>query len=72
MTTSTIFQFFQHISHFPNEGYRDFCLNNTRRTTNTNDNVADNSEQELPLNGITDFSEEMKQNWFSSRLTKPN
>lgn len=71
MTMSTTFPFFQPISGFPNEGYGDFCLNNTRTTTNTNEYFTGNSEQELPLNGIADFSEQIKQNWFCSRLTKP-
>lgn len=51
MTIDTTIPFFQPISGFSNEGYRDFCLNNTR-ATNTNEYFPDNSELEVPLNGI--------------------
>lgn len=71
ITMSTTFPFFQPISGFPNKGYRDFYVNSSR-TTNTTEYFTDNSEQELSLNGIADFSKQMKQNWFCFRLIKPN
>lgn len=49
ITTATTIPFFQPISGFSNEGYRDFCLNNTR-ATNTNEHFPD--KVEFPLNGI--------------------
>lgn len=42
ITTATTIPFFQPISGFSNEGYRDFCLNNTR-ATNTNEHFPDKS-----------------------------
>lgn len=42
MTIATTIPFFQPISDFSNEGYRDFCLNNTR-ATNTNEYFPDKS-----------------------------
>lgn len=42
MTIATTIPFFQPISDFSNEGYRDFCLNKTR-ATNTNEYFPDKS-----------------------------
>lgn len=68
MTIATTIPFFQPISDFSNEGYRDFCLNKTR-ATNTNEYFPDKSELEFSLNGIYWF-QQMKQNWFCSRLNR--